>query len=290
MLLPSMMTSWRTMLKPEARYKMNQMRVSRGYYPVVAMVQPEWSYGGSGAGKGKSKKGKGKPPKPPSAKAQGRAALGAIKCLRCGQAGHMAARCPAQSQNKRKADTDPDQEINMVVDLSDEEVNLFDDLDKSEPNDVAMFDSGAASLFIGTPQLKKLLKALSLKGCDLSTIPAWRCEKGMRFGNAGRDVTSLCVLVATYFKGKRRDILMYVLDVNSLSSCQLWRFLAPPSTIKQSRLPGAKDRSWSRRRWGQRESMLSIWQRTLTSSRRRKTPIRSSRRTTLTSMSSRRFP
>ena len=105
----------------------------------------------------------------------------------------------------------------MVVDLFDEEVNLFDDADESEPNDLAMFDSGTAPVVIGTPQLKKLLKALSLKGCDLSTIPAWRCEKGMRFRN-GRDVTSLCVLVPTYFKGKRRDVLMYVLDCYSLST------------------------------------------------------------------------
>ena len=201
----------------EARSKMNQMRVSRGYYPVVAMVQPERTYNGSGSGKGKSKKGKGKAkgkqqPKPPSAKARGRAALGAIKCLRCGQAGHMAARCPAQSQNKRKADNDPELEIHMIDDETADDVNIFDDDDDSKPDDTAMFDSGAASVVIGRKQLKRLMRSLRQKGCDLSAIPAWRCEKGMRFGNGGRDMTSLCVLVPTYFKEKRRDILMYVLE------------------------------------------------------------------------------
>ena len=114
----------------EARSKLNQMRVSRGYYPVVTMIPDQKNYAG-GAGKGKGKKGKSKGknkqgPKPPSAKARGKAALGAIKCLRCGRAGHMAANCPAQSQNKRKAENEPASEIHMVQDDDIEEVNIFD--------------------------------------------------------------------------------------------------------------------------------------------------------------------
>ena len=202
----------------EARSKLNQLRVSRGYYPVVAMVPDQKSYTG-GAGKGKGKKGKVKgkgkqQPKPPSAKARGRAALGAIKCLRCGRAGHMAANCPSQAQNKRKTEADPESEIHMVVDTTiTEEVNIFDeDGTESEPDDTAMFDCGAASVIIGTQQLRRLMKALLMKGCDVASIPAWKCEKGLRFGNGNRDVTTLCVLVPTYFKNKRRDILMYVME------------------------------------------------------------------------------
>ena len=41
----------------EARSKLNQMRVSRGYYPVVTMIPDQKNYAG-GAGKGKGKKGK----------------------------------------------------------------------------------------------------------------------------------------------------------------------------------------------------------------------------------------
>lgn len=93
----------------EAGSKLNQMRVSRGYYPFVAMVPDQRSYSG-GAGKGKGKKGKGKgkskqQPKPPAAKARGKAALGAIKCLRCGRAGHMAANCPSQRWTQRVRST-----------------------------------------------------------------------------------------------------------------------------------------------------------------------------------------
>ena len=199
----------------EARSKLNQLRVSRGYYPVVAIIPDQKGYvGGAGKGKGKKGKSKGKSKQMPrpSAKARGKAALGAIKCLRCGRAGHMAANCPA-AQNKRKAETDPENEIHMVMDSNIEEVNIFDeDGTESEPDDTAMFDCGAASVIIGMQQLRRLMKALLMKGCDIAAIPARKCEKGLRFGNGNRDVTTLCVLVPTFFKNKRRDILMYVME------------------------------------------------------------------------------
>ena len=50
----------------DAKNHLNRMRTSRGFYPVVAMVQQPHRYGGKGGkskkGKGKSSKGKGKPP------------------------------------------------------------------------------------------------------------------------------------------------------------------------------------------------------------------------------------
>ena len=125
----------------------------------------------------------------------------------------MAANCPAQSQNKRKAENEPESEIHMVQDDDIEEVNIFDeDGTDSEPDDTAMFDCGAASVIIGMQQLRRLMKALLMKRCGITAIPAWKCEKGLRFGNGNRDVTAFCVLAPTYFKNKRRDILMYVME------------------------------------------------------------------------------
>ena len=212
----------------EARQKLNQMRVSRGYYPVVAMV-PEGasrssSQGGSFSGGGKGKKGKGdkskkgskQAPKPPQARMKGKAALGATKCLRCGTAGHTADKCPMGSGSKRKAETS---DINMV---EEDVVHLHeDDGVESEPDDTAMFDSGAASVVIGYAQFKRYLKVLLMGGYDVHSVPVWKCEKGLRFGNGGKDVTTYCVLVPTFFNGRRRDILMYVL--NSNTPCLLGR-------------------------------------------------------------------
>ena len=86
----------------DAKAKMNQMRVSRGFYPVVAMVERPSSPGkgkasSSSSKKGKNKKGRGKTKQGPvtpsgnhlrkesTSKARGTAAIGRQSCLRCGQ-------------------------------------------------------------------------------------------------------------------------------------------------------------------------------------------------------------
>ena len=115
----------------EAKSQLNRMRTSRGFYPVVAVVQngaggigqSKGSSGGSKGkrGKGKSKssksRGKGQSSSPSStgggyakggAKARGRDAQGRQVCLRCGSAGHRAKNCPAGGEKKRKSEGSPD--------------------------------------------------------------------------------------------------------------------------------------------------------------------------------------
>ena len=97
---------------------------------------------------------------------------------------------------KRKAETDLG-DINMVADLTESEpINIADDDGvESEPDDTAMFDSGAAAVLTGRQQLLKYLKVLMMKGYNVHEIPVWRCTKGFRFGNGNKDVTNLCALV-----------------------------------------------------------------------------------------------
>ena len=205
----------------EARSKVNQMRMSRGYYPVVAMIPENKGAGGKDKGKSKGKSSKGKTkarqaPKPPGAKSRGKAALGAQRCLRCGKAGHNADNCPVAG--KRKADNMED--INMVTDV--DEINLWDDDGtESEPDDTAQLDCGAASVVVGTQTLKRYLKVLMMKGFNLNDIPVWRCTKNLRFGNGNLDTTNLCALIPTYFRGMRRDVLMYIM--NGATPCLLGR-------------------------------------------------------------------
>ena len=92
---------------------------------------------GKSGGKGQGSR---QQPKPPSAKARGCAALGAEKCLRCGQAGHRAKNCPAVG--KRKADSSIEADINMVCD----EVQLTIDEKSGRSDDIATMDCGAGSV------------------------------------------------------------------------------------------------------------------------------------------------
>ena len=213
----------------EARQRVNQLKLSRGYFPVVAMVDQQRPFS-KGSGKQRPQKGKNKGKKSggggkqsskgSTVKAGGKSALGANKCLRCGRAGHNTDSCPVAA--KRKAETDL-ADINMVADVTESEpINIADDDGvESEPDDTAMFDNGAASVLTGRQQLLKYLKVLMMKGYNVHEIPVWRCTKGFRFGNGNKDVTNLCALVPTFFKGLRRDILMYI--INGQAPCLLGR-------------------------------------------------------------------
>ena len=204
----------------EAKNKVNQMRLARGFYPVVAMIdgQPkEPTYKGSSKGKkGKSKKGKGfskqAPRAPPQTRARGRAALGGVKCLRCGTTGHYARNCP-QAVNKRKAEAPAEDEVLMVDNDGEiDNINIYEeDGTESEPDDTAIWDCGAASVLVSRSHLRRYVKMLMIAGYDVHKIKAWTCQKGFRFGNGNKDKTSWCVLLPTWFRGERRDILVYVI-------------------------------------------------------------------------------
>ena len=110
----------------DAKQRMQQLRQSRGFYPVVAMVdQRQMPYSPSsqspsspphgGGKKGKNRKGKGKSGKSsssastsgkgPTGKARARDALPAMEtrtCLRCGKVGHLAANCSSKSTSPAK--------------------------------------------------------------------------------------------------------------------------------------------------------------------------------------------
>ena len=201
----------------EAKSQLNRLRTSRGFYPVVAMVQqPHGGDRGSSKGKnksrskskGKSKGGKdgakGKRPQKGSAQARGKDALGRSICLRCGQAGHFARDCPKGSEKKRKAEDD---EINMVEDFTTEE--------KVEPSeeDVAVMDSGAASVLGSRSRIYEYISCLEKKGVNVDEdVEVFRCAKGFRYGNSQREVSKHCCLLPVFVGGKKIKVLCYLIE------------------------------------------------------------------------------
>ena len=125
----------------DARKKMNELRLARGFYPVVALgpdgQQSNLAAQASGKGKskgapasssakGKSKgKGKSKPsarsgPGPSSAKGRAASVRGDSTCLRCGQKGHWARNCPKAAQGQKRGRDDPDAMVAYVCMVTDD--------------------------------------------------------------------------------------------------------------------------------------------------------------------------
>eukprot|EP00913_Durusdinium_trenchii_P001396 g1291.t1 len=106
----------------DAKQRMQQLRQSRGFYPVVAMVdQRQMPLGSSTTPRSPSppsgKKGKGKKPKGksttssssgkgPTGKARAKDAMAGMPetrtCLRCGKVGHLAANCQTKTGSPKK--------------------------------------------------------------------------------------------------------------------------------------------------------------------------------------------
>ena len=208
----------------EARGKLNQMRTARGFFPVVAMVQggpqQDFSYGGKkGKSHGKGTKGKSKSkqmpkPKRPPPDPKGRAAAalgngGRKLCLRCGRAGHLARNCPAQGDKKRKMEEDD--AVNMVEPLDDEKIYRIDEDEDETADDTAVQDGGAASVLGSCRQIRRYLTFLMEAGYDIHSIPVFNCEKGFKYGNSMREITTKCLMLPMFLGGRRVDVLTYVI-------------------------------------------------------------------------------
>ena len=179
---------------------LNRMRTSRGFYPVVAMVQqPPLRDGGKGGKskkeKGKSSKGKGKPPSsrqmnsPQRGSAKSRAeALGKSLCLCCGVAGHQAKNCPASGDRKRKADNAGDEDdVRMAVGYDES----FSTQDLDNLTDRAVQDGGAASVLGSRKMVGNYIKLLEVLGVNIhKEAEVFKCQKGFKYGNSQKEITN----------------------------------------------------------------------------------------------------
>ena len=188
----------------DARKRMNDLRLARGFFPVVALgpdgqtsavgatAATKGSTPSTGAptkGKGKQKgtkgKSKGKPTTasstatgPSSAKGRAASARGDSTCLRCGQPGHWARNCPKNPQGMKRG---REEEATIAM-VSDQAGRTHRDDDVAESR-MGMLDGGASTMVVGATTLWRYITYLLQRGIDVRDIDCFTCSKWLRFGN-----------------------------------------------------------------------------------------------------------
>ena len=208
----------------DAKARLNGMRMARGFYPVVAMIDKGSGRSlspskGSKGEKGKSKnRGKGKgtgkqmPQGTAKGKSRGHAAIGRQICLRCGQAKHWARNCPQSSNEAKKRKTDEAADEVMMVAGAEMFSLDKDDLEEDEPARTAVQDGGASSVLGSSYSVRRYMMFLLEQGYDVNTIEAFYCDKGFRYGNSSVETTQKCILLPVVLGGRKLKVLTYVIQ------------------------------------------------------------------------------
>ena len=205
----------------DARKKMNDMRLARGFYPVVAMIPSGLEKGehrgppkgkgkgkskgkGKGKGKGKSRgKGKGKKGrKGPSSKgppSKGRTFTPKedIVCLRCGQTGHYANECPSAPRKRQRPEGEG---VTMMAAPNVEH----------DESSMAVLDGGATSLMAGYDTIYRYLDKLRSRGYNLKSILTFSCQKTFRFGNDAVSTATTAIMLPMFFGKQFGEMLVYI--------------------------------------------------------------------------------
>eukprot|EP00435_Cladocopium_sp_Y103_P035039 s1888_g9.t1 len=212
----------------DARRRFNEIKLSRGYLPIVALTDggsmspgaatphspspsasPGRGNGKSKKGKSKSKsKGRGKEPDPKGrAKAAGSIG-GQPTCLRCGQVGHMTYNCPVPRGNsppKRKAAP-----TESIVDHSESGHVTFTDIDGNERHDCAMLDPGASAFLSGYGPFLRYMLQLKETDYDITKVKFMKCHRTFYFGGDASLVCSWTVRLPLCIGGKYGYVQMYL--------------------------------------------------------------------------------
>ena len=199
----------------DARRRFQDLKLSRGYLPVVALADPGSAPSsnvtspgsspnrkgkGSSSPKGKGgKRGKGGPHSGGKARdPRGRAQSTGLFCLRCGGTGHQAAQCNRPSKHPSSSTAPPAKKPHVegmaVLDVPAEHgLVLFEDRQGVPRVDCAMLDPGASAYLMGTGPLKRYLEHLKGLGYDIDSVQMTKTHRVFHFGG---DHSSECHWIA----------------------------------------------------------------------------------------------
>ena len=213
----------------DARRKLAEVRSSRGYYPVVALVDGPGhqsqlpvtatappSGKGKGKQKGKTKKGSNSAKGSPSGKSKAPARAAATQCLRCGQPGHWASQCPTKvaastggSPTKRPKPSDA-----MMVSGPTPDVEVHELAADVFGRCVGIQDGGASSVVTGHGYLMKLLDGFLSQGVSAEEFRFSRTDKTFLFGGDNRAQASWCIHLPVWVGGTKGRIQCFIVEGN----------------------------------------------------------------------------
>lgn len=233
----------------EARKKLSELRTSRGFYPVVAMIPdgatssrgPSRGKGKgsrpSGKSKGRGSKGRGKgKTKATKGKAKGKRPAYRIArpstfngpprpsssvCLRCGKHGHWASECPEQPRKRPNSGAGPSSadDAMMVTDATTNEADaeqldeVFLQRTQDDAKD-AVLDGGAQSFVVGSNTLQAYAEYLRTHGVDW-TPRALECSKTFRFGNDETTHCTTATVIPCNFAGRTGHLHVHIIEGNT---------------------------------------------------------------------------
>eukprot|EP00435_Cladocopium_sp_Y103_P028540 s5461_g7.t1 len=181
----------------DARRRFNELRMARGFLPVVALDPNASSSNSQLPGKGKSKKGRGKgkgggqnnvkskaPMKPHDPRGRAQAAL---RCLRCGSTSHTTTQCTQGSKPTPKASPagpNKKQAVEGVAatNLPESGMVVFEDQHGAARPDCAMMDPGASSFLMGYGPFCRYVEHLRKLNFPVDDIIFTKARRTFHFG------------------------------------------------------------------------------------------------------------
>ena len=212
----------------DARKRFNDLKLSRGFLPVVALQDSAPSSSSTSSQKPLKREEREEqrkrqqwhlPLRSPSwqatrPKRESSLSLG-LAFMRCGSTSHKTAQCTQTSSTPKPAPTTSGkrQAVESMAVLNDEtSMIMLEDASGHERPDCATLDPGASSFLMGSGPLSRYVNHLRQLGYDTDKLQLQRCHRTFHFGGDHQKISSWTVKVPVYLNGQHGLIQGFVLS------------------------------------------------------------------------------